>query len=179
MQNNENHPNRRRIRNFFREKGYYIVLGLICGLMSYYFTQINSKIGQLFARIKSMYRRWIAGGLIIGVLIFLFPPLYGEGYDTIELLLNGTSNAEWDTVMNNSFFYGHGQLLLLYLILIIKNILNFRVIYGKYFISGSDLQFLCNTARFYCFYNMFFFLHLIHLTNFLLSHCTRNSLTCH
>ena len=53
------------------------------------------------------------------IMLFLFPPLYGEGYDTIELLLNGTSNADWDTVMNNSFFYGHGNLLLLYLMLII------------------------------------------------------------
>ena len=56
---------------------------------------------------------------MLSILIFLFPPLYGEGYDTIELLLNGTSNVEWDTVMNNSFFYGHSHLLLLYLILII------------------------------------------------------------
>ena len=56
---------------------------------------------------------------MLSILIFLFPPLYGEGYDTIELLLNGMSNAEWDTVMNNSFFYGHGNLLLIYLILII------------------------------------------------------------
>ena len=56
---------------------------------------------------------------MLSILIFLFPPLYGEGYDTIELLLNGVSNAEWDTVMNNSFFYGHGNLLLIYLILII------------------------------------------------------------
>ncbi len=47
---------------------------------------------------------------MLSILIFLFPPLYGEGYDTIELLLNGMSNAEWDTVMNNSFFYGHGNL---------------------------------------------------------------------
>ena len=59
------------------------------------------------------------GGVMLSVLIFLFPPLYGEGYDTIELLLNGTSNAEWDTVMNNSFFYGHSSLLGLYLMLII------------------------------------------------------------
>jgi len=59
------------------------------------------------------------GGAMLSILIFLFPPLYGEGYDTIELLLNGMSNAEWDTVMNNSFFYGHGNLLLIYLILII------------------------------------------------------------
>ena len=55
----------------------------------------------------------------MGLLIYIFPPLYGEGYDTIELLLNGTSTAEWDTVMNNSMFYGYGNLLLVYLMLII------------------------------------------------------------
>lgn len=55
---------------------------------------------------------------MLSVLIFLFPPLYGEGYDTINLLLNGTSNADWDTVMNNSLFYGYGNLLQVYLILI-------------------------------------------------------------
>ena len=55
----------------------------------------------------------------MSVLIFLFPPLYGEGYDTIGLLLNGTSDLEWDTVMNNSLFYGDGGLLLLYLSLIV------------------------------------------------------------
>ncbi len=56
---------------------------------------------------------------MLSVLIFLFPRLYGEGYDTIELLLNGTSAAEWDTVMNNSMFYGYGNLLQVYLMLII------------------------------------------------------------
>ena len=56
---------------------------------------------------------------MLSILIFLFPPLYGEGYDTINLLLNGSSNADWDTVMNNSFFYGNGNLLLVYLLLII------------------------------------------------------------
>ena len=56
---------------------------------------------------------------MLSVLIFLFPPLYGEGYDTISLLLNGKSSAEWDTVMNNSLFYGHSGLLVVYLLLII------------------------------------------------------------
>lgn len=56
---------------------------------------------------------------MLSILIFLFPPLYGEGYDTIELLLNGISNMEWDTVMNNSLFYGYGNLLLVYLLLIV------------------------------------------------------------
>ena len=59
------------------------------------------------------------GGAGVIILFFLFPPLYGEGYDTISLLLNGRSNAEWDTVMNNSLFYGNSQLLVVYLLLII------------------------------------------------------------
>ena len=73
----------------------------------------------LFGKLKGPYQKLALGGVMLSILIFLFPPLYGEGYDTIELLLNGTSNADWDTVMNNSFFYGHGNLLLLYLMLII------------------------------------------------------------
>ena len=73
----------------------------------------------MFGKLKLPYKKLLVGGSMLSILIFLFPPLYGEGYDTIELLLNGTSNVEWDTVMNNSFFYGHSQLLLLYLILII------------------------------------------------------------
>ena len=56
---------------------------------------------------------------MLSVLIFLFPPMYGEGYDTISLLLNGASISDWETVMNNSLFYGNAHLLVLYLILII------------------------------------------------------------
>lgn len=56
---------------------------------------------------------------MLSILIFLFPPLYGEGYDTISLLLNGETATDWNTVMNNSFFYGHANLLVVYLVLII------------------------------------------------------------
>ena len=45
--------------------------------------------------------------------------MYGEGYDTISLLLNGETATDWNTVMNNSFFYGHANLLVVYLVLII------------------------------------------------------------
>ena len=78
-----------------------------------------SSVEGMFGKLKLPYKKLLVGGAMLSILIFLFPPLYGEGYDTIELLLNGTSNVEWDTVMNNSFFYGHSHLLLLYLILII------------------------------------------------------------
>ena len=98
---------------------YVIMLGIFCGLVSLYFTRAMNSVEGLFGKLKGPYQKLALGGVMLSILIFLFPPLYGEGYDTIELLLNGTSNADWDTVMNNSFFCGHGNLLLLYLMLII------------------------------------------------------------
>lgn len=98
---------------------YVIMLGIFCGLVSLYFTRAMSSVEGLFGRLRTPYKKLAVGGAMLSILIFLFPPLYGEGYETIELLLNGTTNAEWDTVMNNSFFYGHGDLLLVYLMLII------------------------------------------------------------
>lgn len=98
---------------------YVILLGIICGLVSLYFTRAMNWIEGKFGRFKFPFQKFILGGVILSVLIFLFPPLYGEGYDTINLLLNGNSLEEWETVMNNSFFYGYSKLLLPYLILIV------------------------------------------------------------
>ena len=98
---------------------YVILLGAFCGLVSLYFTRAMNWLEGIFGKLATPLKKLALGGVMLSVLIFLFPPLYGEGYDTIELLLNGTSNAEWDTVMNNSLFYGHSSLLGLYLMLII------------------------------------------------------------
>ena len=80
---------------------YVIMLGIFCGLVSLYFTRAMNSVEGVFGRLRTPYKKLIMGGAMLSILIFLFPPLYGEGYDTIELLLNGMSNAEWDTVMNN------------------------------------------------------------------------------
>ena len=98
---------------------YVILLGIFCGLVSLYFTRAMNVVENFYARFKGVYSKLVLGGVMLSILIFLFPPLYGEGYDTIELLLNGISNMEWDTVMNNSLFYGYGNLLLVYLLLIV------------------------------------------------------------
>ena len=98
---------------------YVILLGVFCGLVSLYFTRAMSAVEGVFGKLKTPGKKLMLGGAMLSILIFLFPPLYGEGYDTIELLLNGVGNDQWDTVMNNSLFYGHGNLLLLYLMLII------------------------------------------------------------
>ena len=98
---------------------YAIALGVFCGLVAWYFTRSMNWIENIFRRYSSPYVKFLIGGAMLSILIFLFPPLYGEGYDTISLLLNGRSSAEWDTVMNNSLFYGNSQLLVVYLLLII------------------------------------------------------------
>lgn len=98
---------------------YVIMLGIFCGLVSLYFTRSMNAIEGVFGKLRTPYRKFALGGIMLSILIFLFPPLYGEGYDTIELLLNGSSNADWDTVMNNSLFYGYNNMLLVYLMLIV------------------------------------------------------------
>ena len=69
---------------------FLIILGIVCGLMSLYFTRGMNWLEQKFQnKIKNFYAKAIVGGITLGVLIFLFPPLYGEGYDTISELLTG------------------------------------------------------------------------------------------
>ena len=96
-----------------------IALGIFCGLVAWYFTRAMNWIENIFRRYSNPYVKFAIGGTMLSILIFLFPPLYGEGYDTISLLLNGTTEYEWDTVMNNSLFYGNSHLLVPYLFLII------------------------------------------------------------
>ena len=96
-----------------------MLLGILCGLVSLYFTRSMNWFENIFRRYSNPYTKLLLGGTLLSILIFLFPPLYGEGYDTITLLLNGTNTQEWNTVMNNSIFYGDGRLLLLYLSFIV------------------------------------------------------------
>lgn len=96
-----------------------ILLGIFCGLVSLYFTRTMNSFEQVFGRLKGLYPRLLLGGSVLAVLIYFFPPLYGEGYATIGTLLNGHTGQDVDSVMNNSLFYGHSEYLLLYLGLII------------------------------------------------------------
>jgi len=68
---------------------WYIVLGVASGVVSLYFSRMTIYIESKYEKINNSYVRLIAGGTILGGLIFLFPPLFGEGYDSIKLLLQG------------------------------------------------------------------------------------------
>ena len=93
----------------------YILLGIFCGFVSLYFTRVMNWLEDLFRRLGSPWRRFLVASPILSVLIFLFPSLYGEGYGMIRLLLNGQGEADWNQVLEGSFFYAAPHLLLLYL----------------------------------------------------------------
>ena len=96
-----------------------LLLGILCGLVALYFTRTMNKIEGVFRRYSNPYIKLLIGGAMLSILIFMFPSLYGEGYDTIHMLLNGIGAADWDKVMDNSIFYGYGNLLLVYLALVV------------------------------------------------------------
>lgn len=97
----------------------YILLGIFCGLVSLYFTRTMNSLEDIYRKYSNPYVKLLIGGATLSILIYLFPSLYGEGYELIELLLNGRGPEDWDTAMDSSLFYGHGNLLLLYLALVL------------------------------------------------------------
>lgn len=97
----------------------YLFLGICCGLVALYFTRTMNWLEGIFRDLEVPYKKFLLGGAMLSILIFLFPSLYGEGYTLIELLLNGRSMEEWQQAMDGSFFAGHARLLLPYLILVI------------------------------------------------------------
>ena len=72
---------------------FYVVLGVFCALVSIYFLRTTDRVEQLFAGLKKPWVKVLVGGLVLGVLIYLFPPLYGEGYGMLTQLLHGDSSS--------------------------------------------------------------------------------------
>ena len=72
---------------------FYLVLGVFCGFMSLYFIRVTLKVEDRMRRFRSPYTRWALCALLLGVLIFLFPPLYGEGYSSLSLMLNNDTGS--------------------------------------------------------------------------------------
>jgi CIC family chloride channel protein len=97
-----------------------ILLGVFCGLVSLYFIRTMTATEGMFARFKDKpYVRLAIGGVMLSLLIFLFPSLYGEGYGAISMLLNGRTEADWNQILDGSLFYGHSEWLIAYLALVL------------------------------------------------------------
>lgn len=98
-----------------------ILLGIACGFVSLYFTRSMNWIEGIFGKL-TYWKKFMLGGVMLSLLIFFLPPLYGEGYDTIETLLAGGDS--YKNLMNDSFFYilkdGWGIIIFAILIILTK-----------------------------------------------------------
>lgn len=98
----------------------YIILGVFCGIVGLYFMRTMTACENVFANMKRHpYLKLALGGLTLSVLIFFFPSLYGEGYSMVNIFLDGKTVADWEQVMNGSMFYGHSNLLVVYVGLVV------------------------------------------------------------
>ena len=102
---------------------YYVILGVFAGVLSVYFVRMNIRIEQLIGRVKNIWKRVAIGGALLGVVIFIFPPLYGEGYSALDDLMAGHS----DKLLNNTYFFGFRDSTLM-LILFVVGLIFVKVI---------------------------------------------------
>lgn len=97
---------------------YVLVLGIMCGLVSLYFTRTMNLMEKFFKRFKNPVLKTATGCIILSALVFLLPPLYGEGYTSIDSLLSGDTSA----ILNGSLFYsesGQTWFIIIFILLII------------------------------------------------------------
>jgi len=103
------------------ESPYYIILGIVAGLMSVYFTKMYMFVTGLFEKLSSRWIRLMIGGLSLGILIFFIPSLYGEGYEPINSCLNGDYEYLFDGVLYDQYRESiTATLIILFMILVFK-----------------------------------------------------------
>lgn len=98
---------------------FFIIFGLFSGLIAFYFIRVDKMVGRLCGYLHNTAARIGIGVAILSMLVFLFPPLYGEGYEAIESILAGTPKE----MLNNSFFFDYRNMELVFLLLVAAIIL--------------------------------------------------------
>lgn len=80
-----------------RNLPFYLILAISCGLCAMYFIRTTLTMEDKLGRIRNPFLKWFLSALALGILILLFPPLHGEGYNFLEPLLNGEAAEIGDT----------------------------------------------------------------------------------
>ncbi len=101
----------------------YILLGIFTGLISFYFTRMTMYIEKKMGFLKNLWVKMLVGGFTLGLLIFIFPPLWGEGYTSIVKVFKGAGSD----LLNNSMFFEFKDNPYIFLIVLV-GILIFKVI---------------------------------------------------
>lgn len=80
---------------------YYLLLGIICGVVSLYFSKMVRSTEKIMDDIGDQWMRTTYGGALLGIMVFFFPPIYGEGYDFLNILIDG----DYSKILDNSIFF--------------------------------------------------------------------------
>ena len=115
---------------------FYILLGIFTGLISLYFTRTTIFVEKKFGQINSISLRVLTGGVILGFMIFVFPVLYGEGYETISLLLNNQALDLFEQSMLFSFFEDHSFLMIYVGLIVLFKVVAMAVTTGSGGVGG-------------------------------------------
>ena len=148
---------------------YFIGLGILAGLLAVYFTRTYMYVNKLFEGVKSIWIRLFAGGFLLGVLIFLFPSLYGEGFEAINMALSG--NVEH--LYNNSIFFEYKDsfyvIIALFVVTLLFKVIATATTFGAGGVGGifaPSLFLGSNLGLFYAVFVNHFHLGKLSLSNF-------------
>ena len=106
-----------------KEVFFYVLLGITSATTSIYFTKVYYTIDDFFKKLINPYKRLLLGGVLIGILVYLMPPLFGEGYEVINNVLRGNVTS---VVQNNIFHLIPNKIYLIIALLI--GLVTFKVI---------------------------------------------------
>ncbi len=113
---------------------FYVFLGIVTGLISVYFIKTTGFIEKQFTRIKNDYKKALVGGILLGIMIFIFPQLYGEGYE----ILRGVLGGEIENVLKGNFFLSFDNEFWLF-IFFMTTIFMFKVIAMAFTTGGGGV----------------------------------------
>ena len=99
---------------------FYVAIGIFCGLSALYYTRTYTWLEHRFANMRTPLHKWIWGSVLLAVLIFFFPPLFGEGYHTIKLLADNNSLHNSGSFLLNYFNSDWGLVLFLLAVILFK-----------------------------------------------------------
>jgi chloride channel protein, CIC family len=120
----------------FADLPFYILLGLFAGLVSTYFTRMYMIINKTFDKIKGWVAKLVIGGSALGILIFFFPSLYGEGYEAINTSLQGNFDYLFDKSIYYDYIDNFAVLILLLFAIILLKVIATAVTFGSGGIGG-------------------------------------------
>ena len=98
---------------------FYVLLGIFCGAMALYFIRTTLATEDKLGRVKNPYLKWVVSAFCLGLLIYLFPPLHGEGYNFLEPLLNGHPDITFGGSTPFNYFSGWPWAIPLFFLLVL------------------------------------------------------------